>query len=79
MSKTVTIDIHSKGEYPSCALSNFAEYEFYIDGVKCMNMEGFLQSLKFRNKAKQRRVCLLSGSMAKKASEHPPCFSSDGG
>lgn len=64
--KTV-IDIHSKGEYPSCALSNFAEYEFYVDGIKCASMESFLQSLKFRNIEKQTQVCQLSGSEAKKS------------
>ncbi len=68
MSNTEVIDIHSKGEYPSCALSNFAEYEFYIDGIKCLSMEGFLQSLKFRNTEKQKKVCLLSGVNAKNSS-----------
>lgn len=58
-------DIHSKDEYPSCALSNFAKHEFYIDDVKCSSIEGFLQSLKFRNVKKQKQVCLLSGKDAK--------------
>ena len=62
------VDIYSKGEYPFCALSNFAEYEFYVDGVRCASMEGFLQSLKFRNEENQKKVCLLSGSEAKKSS-----------
>ncbi len=66
--KNNVIDIHSKGGYPSCALSNFAEYEFYVDGIKCSSMEGFLQSLKFRNVRKQRKICLLSGIDAKNAS-----------
>ena len=70
MSNIGIIDIHSKGEYPSCALSNFAVYEFYVDGVKCMSMEGFLQSLKFRSTAKQKQVCLLSGKEAKNSSRH---------
>ncbi len=64
------IDIHSKGEYPSCALSNFAEYEFYVDGIKCSGMEGFLQSLKFRNAKKQRQICTLSGINAKNSTAH---------
>ena len=64
------IDIYSKGEYPSCALSNFAEYEFYVDGVKCASMEGFLQSLKFRSVKKQNKVCRLSGVNAKNSSKH---------
>lgn len=64
------LDIHSKGEYPSCALSNFAEYEFYIDNIKCLSMEGFLQSLKFKNVKKQKQVCLLSGKEAKNSTRH---------
>ena len=64
------IDMHSKGEYPSCAISNFAEYEFYVDGVKCKSMEGFLQSLKFKSKTKQKQVCLLSGAEAKNSTRH---------
>lgn len=64
------IDIYSKGEYPSCALSNFAEYEFYIDNVKCSSMEGFLQSLKFKSIKKQQQVCLLTGKDAKNSTRH---------
>lgn len=64
------LDIHSKGEYPSCALSNFAEYEFFIDNIKCLSMEGFLQSLKFKNVKKQKQVCLLSGKEAKNSTRH---------
>ena len=59
------IDIHSEAEYPSYALSNFAEYEFYIYNVKCLSMEGFLQSLKFKSIKKQQQVCLLTGKEAK--------------
>lgn len=70
MNKTNIIDIHSKGEYPSYALSNFAEYEFYIDDVKCLSMEGFLQSLKFKTVKKQKQVCLLSGKDAKNSTRH---------
>ena len=64
------IDIHSKGEYPSCELSNFAEHEFCIDGVKCSSMEGFLQSLKFRSIKKQNQVCSLAGKEAKNSTRH---------
>lgn len=64
------IDIHSKGEYPSCALSNFADHEFYIDNVKCSSMEGFLQSLKFKSIKKQKQICLLSGKEAKESTRH---------
>ncbi len=61
------MDIHSKGEYPSNVLSNFAPHKFEIDGIECGGMEGFLQSLKYRNIKKQNAVCALSGKEAKKA------------
>lgn len=61
------IDIHSNGQYPANALSNFAEYEFYVDEVKCLSMEGLLQSLKFKNPKKQKKICLMSGNEAKNA------------
>ncbi len=70
MNASNTIDIHSNDAYPSCALSNFAEHEFYIDKVKCSSMEGFLQSLKFKNIKKQKQVCLLSGKDAKNSTRH---------
>ncbi len=61
------IDIHSKGEYPSAALSNFAAYEFMVDGIPCASMEGFLQSLKFVRISKQKQICRLVGKEAKNA------------
>ena len=61
------IDIHSKGKYPSDALSNFAAYEFMVDGIPCASMEGFLQSLKFMRISKQKQVCRLVGKEAKNA------------
>ena len=61
------IDIHSKGTYPSDALSNFAAYEFVVDGILCASMEGFLQSLKFMRMSKQKQVCRLVGKGAKNA------------
>ncbi len=61
------MDIHSKGKYPSNMLSNFAPHEFEIDGIKCGGMEGFLQSLKYRNATKQKAICALSGKAAKAA------------
>lgn len=70
MNASNTIDIHSNDAYPSCALSNFAEHEFYIDKVKCSSMEGFLQSLKFKNIKKQKQVCLLSGKDAKNSTRY---------
>lgn len=62
-----TIEIYSKGDYPANILSNFSENSFVFDGVECKSMEGFLQSLKYRNIKKQRAVCGLAGIDAKDA------------
>ena len=51
--------------YPASALSNFAPHRFELDGVICSSMEGFLQSLKFKNPDMQRHVCSLVGRKAK--------------
>ncbi len=59
------MDIGSGKDYPSCSLSNFAPHEFFIDGVRCASMEGFLQSLKFKNPEIQKYVCTLVGKQAK--------------
>lgn len=59
------MDIGSGAGYPSAALSNFAPHPFVIDGVLCNSMEGFLQSLKFKDLGMQEQVCLLVGKAAK--------------
>lgn len=59
------MDIGSGNTYPSCSLSNFAPHPFVIDGVECASMEGFLQSLKFKNPEIQVEVCKLVGKAAK--------------
>lgn len=59
------MDIGSGKEYPSNALSNFAPHPFVFDGVECNSMEGFLQSLKFKNFDMQTEVCKLVGKAAK--------------
>ena len=59
------IDIYSKGAYPACALSNFAVHPFWMDGIAIQSMEGFLQSLKYKNLSKQKKICKLSGIEAK--------------
>lgn len=61
------IDIDSKGEYPANILSNFSPNHFMFDGVECASMEGFLQSLKYRNTDRQRAVCAMVGKEAKRA------------
>ena len=59
------MDIGSGTGWPSAALSNFTPHPFVIDGVECANMEGFLQSLKFKEPAMQAEVCKLVGKAAK--------------
>lgn len=59
------MDIGSGNGYPSAALSNFAPHPFKIDGIQCNSMEGFLQSLKFKDEEMQKAVCLLVGKAAK--------------
>ena len=60
------MDIGSKAGYPASALSNFSPHPFVIDGVQCVSMEGFLQSLKFSNPQMQEHVCTLVGMAAKR-------------
>ncbi len=59
------MDIGSGSGYPDSALSNFAPHPFVIDGIQCNSMEGFLQSLKFKEPEMQKEVCLLIGKAAK--------------
>lgn len=66
------MDIGSGKGYPSSALSNFAPHAFTIDGVECASMEGFLQSLKFKNIETQKQVCTLVGVKAKYKGKHKP-------
>lgn len=61
------MEIRSKSTYPAGALSNFAPHPFVLDGVQCASMEGFLQSLKFKNQEMQKYVCSLVGIKAKHA------------
>lgn len=59
------MDIGSGSGYPSGALSNFTPYVFVVDGINCNSMEGFLQSLKFKNPDMAIHVCTLVGKAAK--------------
>ena len=59
------MDIGSGTSYPSSSLSNFSPHPFVIDGTPCNSMEGFLQSLKFKEPELQKGVCLLVGKAAK--------------
>lgn len=59
------MDIGSSNKYPANALSNFAGHRFIIDEIQCNSMEGFLQSLKYKNPEMQKEVCSLIGLKAK--------------
>lgn len=59
------MDIGSGTGWPSAALSNFAPHPFIIDGIECASMEGFLQSLKYKEPDMQVEVCKLVGKAAK--------------
>lgn len=59
------IDIWSKNPYPANVLSNLCGNSFCYDGVECGSMEGFLQSLKYKDIVEQRHICRLSGKEAK--------------
>lgn len=61
----VGLDIHSKGYWPEDELSNFYPHSFVFDGVECASMEGFLQSLKYKDINKQCEICALTGRDAK--------------
>lgn len=66
--ETNTLDIHSKGLYPSNVLSNLCSNGFWFDGMVCGSMEGFLQSLKRKDLDEQRQVCGMEGGNAKNMS-----------
>ena len=66
--ETNTLDIRSNGLYPSNVLSNLCSNGFRFDGVVCGSMEGFLQSLKHREKDKQLQICSMKGGNARKRS-----------
>ena len=61
-----TVDIWSKSKYPADVLSNLCSNGFRFDGMVCGSMEGFLQSLKQKDKDKQRQICSMKGKNAKK-------------
>ena len=65
---TNTLDIRSNGLYPSNVLSNLCSNGFRFDGMICGSMEGFLQSLKQKDKDKQRQICSMKGGNARKHS-----------
>ncbi len=62
------IDIWPKNAYPADVLSNLHCNGFRFEGMECGSMEGFLQSLKYKDPDKQRQVCGMKGKNAKNMS-----------
>lgn len=60
------MNIGIKGRWPVSQLSNFALSPFYIDGIKCASMEGFIQALKRSSLGIQKHGCSLVGLRAKR-------------
>lgn len=60
------VDIWSKSDYPADVLSYLCSNGFRFDGMVCGSMEEFLQSLKQKDKDKQRQICSMKGKNAKK-------------
>ena len=63
-------DICYKFNYPFNVLCNFTSTQFKHQGVKIQSMEGFLQSLKVKDKKTQEKICTLPGFMAKKVGNY---------
>ncbi|MBQ4376494.1 MAG: hypothetical protein II793_02220 [Bacteroidales bacterium] len=61
------VNISSKGKYPADILSNLRSNRFVFEDVVCESMEGFLQSLKREDVARQQEICALKGRDAKRA------------
>lgn len=64
---TKEIDILAKASFPANILSNYKREEspFFVDGIPCHSLEGFLQSLKVPNQNIQKELCLKSGASAR--------------
>lgn len=63
---TYWIDTNLNVEFSSQSLSIFSKYPFAIDGVNCISVESFLQSLKFKNLEKQKSICDMPPERARK-------------
>lgn len=63
-------DICYKFDFPYNVLCNFTSTVFEHNGVKIQSMEGFLQSLKVKDRSTQKKICTLPGFMAKKVGNY---------
>lgn len=68
--KELTVNINSKSEFPINILSNSSNNSFIFDGVNIKCMASFLQSLKFKNTDKQKKICSLTAKEAGRAGKH---------
>lgn len=66
----LTVNINSKSEFPINILSNSSNNSFILDGVNIKCMASFLQSLKFKNINKQKKICSLTAKESEKAEKH---------
>lgn len=74
------IDIKFKSDNETAkALSNFTEYPFEMNGVPIKCMEGFLQSLKFKSRKKQVKICQMNGKKAKRKGKYHNFWKWNGG
>lgn len=64
--KAIDIWSNAKADDPGKVLSNLCSNGFRFDGMVCGSMEGFLQSLKQKDKDKQRQICSMKSKNAKK-------------
>ena len=62
--KAVDIWSNAKQGDPGRVLSNLCSNGFRFDGMVCGSMEGFLQSLKQKDKDKQRQICSMKGCLS---------------
>ena len=68
------MDIKAGKPYPAGALSNFAPHPFVFRDVQVSSMEGFLQSLKFKEPDMQKHICTLVGKKAKCTGKNKPWY-----
>lgn len=66
----LTVNINFKSEFPINILSNSSNNSFMLDGVNIKCMDSFLQSLKFKNTDKQKKICFLTAKEAEKAGKY---------
>lgn len=79
ISKGKAVDIWSKNAYPADVLSNLHSNGFRFDGMVCGSMEGSLQSLKRKDKDKQRQICSMERQecqkhVVKRLADRPDCL-----